>query len=113
MTATNFDELVVPMAWEAPHAVLLDWYRRLELSMHAYLASRGRKFRNGPKTEAVIAADPLLGAEVADRCRALRELRNEHAHEWHTLQPGDAVVAARECLWIIGCLMQREDVPCT
>ena len=65
MPATNFEQFLSAIAEEAPHAVVLDWYRRLELTIRAYLATRGLDFEDGPGAERVIAADPFLGADCS------------------------------------------------
>ena len=109
MPATNFDELVLPMAEEAPHAVLLDWYRRIELAERDYLASRGVAFSDGPAAERIVAADPNLGTPVAISLARLRGLRNRHTHGWHPLAPTEAVAVAREALSLIGRLMRGSD----
>ena len=57
MAATNFDEYVSAMVEESPHAVVLDWYRRLELAIQAYLADRQIQYALGRRAEAVIGRD--------------------------------------------------------
>jgi hypothetical protein len=109
MTALNFDELVVPMADEAPHAVVLDWYRRLELAIGDYLASRHFSHRTGRAAENVLAADVLLGEEVATAIAALREIRNRVAHGPHPISASEAVTFAREALSLIGRLWLASD----
>lgn len=109
MTANNFDELVVPMSEETPHAVILDWYRRLELMIRHYLTSRYLSYTNGPAAERVIARDALLGADVASAIKELRWFRNEIAHESQSLTPARAVAFARESLDLIGQLGSAED----
>jgi hypothetical protein len=113
MRATNFDELVLPMAEEAPHAVVLDWYRRLEMTIRSYLASRGANFRNGPDAEQVIAADPLLGAATAEAIAELRTVRNRIAHAWEPFASADSVMFARKALVLIGQIMRAQDAPAT
>src|SRR5258706_12732874 len=109
MTANNFDEFVIRMADEAPHAVILDWYRRLELMIRDYLTSRRLSYQNGPYAEAVIAHDVSLGVEVASEIKRLRWFRNEIAHGSHALTSGQAIAFARDALDLIGQLWRAED----
>lgn len=109
MTANNFDEFVIPMAEEAPHAVVLDWYRRLELMIRDYLTSRRLSHRNGPDAESVIARDAFLGADVASAIEKLRLFRNRIAHRTQALTPPQAVTFARESLHMTGRLWTAED----
>lgn len=107
--ATTFDELILPIAQEAPHALVLDWYRRLELTLRSYLASRGLRFHDGPRAEAEIATDPLLGATIAAMAASLRTTRNRLAHGWAPITPADAETFARSAFAIMGKLMRAED----
>jgi hypothetical protein len=109
MTANNFDEFVIPMADEAPHAVILDWYRRLELMIRDYLTARQLLYQNGPCAERVIAQDAFLGAGVANEIKQLRWFRNEIAHGSQALTSAQAVAFARDSLDLIGRLWRAED----
>lgn len=109
MTASNFEEFVTSMAEEAPQAVVLDWYRRLELMIRDYLTFRRFSYRNGPDAERVIARDALLGADVASAIKRLRWLRNQTAHGSQALTSAQAVAFARESLDLIGRLWRAED----
>ena len=109
MAATNFEELVAAIAEEAPHALVLDWYRRLELTVRSYLAARGMAYSNGPAAESIIAADPRLGHDVARELSRLRVLRNTHTHGWQALIPLDAVQYARAAFALMGCVMRAEN----
>ena len=113
MTVTNFEEFLSAVAEEAPHAVVLDWYRRLELTVRAYLATRGLEFQNGPAAERVIAADPLLGPDCAAAIEGLRTVRNAHTHGWEPLTPAEAKVFARGALRLIGHVMRADDAHAT
>ena len=109
MTASNFDEFVLPKAEEAPHAVVLDWYRRLELTIRGYLASRNVSYHNGSEAENVIAGDALLGVEFATQIRELRCVRNRIAHESVSMTPAEAVSIARQALSLIGRVLRAQD----
>jgi hypothetical protein len=108
MAATNFDELVSAIAEEAPHAVVLDWYRRLELAIRAYLATRGLEFRDGPTAERIIAADPLLGPDAATSIAELRKVRNALTHGWEPYTTAEAMAFAREAFRLMGHVMRAE-----
>lgn len=104
MAATNFEDFVQSIAEEAPHAVILDWYRRLELMIRDYVASRGIRYRNAMHAEAVVQADILLGTAVAEAAARLRHFRNEVAHTPNVVTSVQAVAFARESLALIGQL---------
>src|SRR5438552_17640553 len=97
------------MAEEAPHAVVLDWHRRLELMIRDYLTSRRLYYQNGPYAEGVIAQDVFLGAEVATEIKRLRRFRNKIAHGSHSLISVHAIAFARDSLDLIGWLWRAED----
>jgi hypothetical protein len=110
MTATNFEEFVKSMTEEAPHAVVLDWYRRLELMMRDYLASRGLRYRNGKHAASVAKGDPLLGVNVASVVDSLRLIRNQVAHTSQGVTAGDATKFARQSLTLIGQFWHAKDL---
>jgi hypothetical protein len=109
MAATNFDEYVSAMVEESPHAVVLDWYRRLELAIQAYLADRQIQHALGRRAEAVIGRDALLGSSVATKLAELRTVRNAVAHTAHSVSTETAIVFARECFSLIGVLGKAQD----
>jgi hypothetical protein len=113
MSATNFDELVILVAEEAPHALVLDWYRRLEQTMRDYQALRGITFSNGRSAERVIAADAQLGPVVAASIAELRATRNRLAHEWEPFAPADAEAFARRAFALMGQIMRPQVAPAT
>lgn len=113
MQATNFVELVLPMAEESPRAVVLDWYSRLECMIRDYLVSRRLKFRSGPEAEAAIAADAVLGPELAQAIASLRTVRNRVAHGTPPLAPEEAVAFASQALSLIGRLGRAQDAKAT
>lgn len=110
MIAVNFEEYVLAMAEEAPHAVILDWYRRLELMIRDYVRSRGVGFCGGPEAERVIASDSLPGADISNAIAALRNVRNAVAHEAAMVSSEEAYVFARQALDLIGFLWQARDI---
>lgn len=111
MMATNFEEYIFKMAEEAPHAVVLDWYRRLELMVRSYLESRAIHCRSGYAAEGVIARDALLGRNVATAIANLRTVRNGVAHTGDSVSFDTAVAFARDCFSLIGVLWKAQDAP--
>ncbi|MFL5481822.1 MAG: hypothetical protein ACJ8AK_06500 [Gemmatimonadaceae bacterium] len=109
MTATNFDDYVSVMADEAPHALVLDWYRRLELTVRDYLAARGIECRVGRSAEAVIGNDRLLGSQIATEIGDLRRVRNSVAHSAGPVERDNAVAYARQCSSMIGVIWKAQD----
>jgi hypothetical protein len=109
MIATNFEEFIHKMAQEAPHSVVLDWYRRLDLAVRDYRkAMKGqREPRNTSKS--LIARDALLGRNVANEIAALRATRNEVAHTGIAVSADEAVAYARQCFALIGVVGRAQD----
>src|SRR5229473_1007843 len=67
----------------------LDWWRRLELTLGEYAASRGlTAHARGPLRDA-ISQDPQLGPEIAATLLRLRQRRNAVAHEPDQQVSGD------------------------
>src|SRR5256714_11652976 len=109
MMATNFEEFVHKMAEEAPHSVVLDWYRRLDWTVRGYgnTTRVHREPREG--AELMIARDPLLGGGVANELAALRTLRNEVAHTALAVSSETAITYAHQCFAMIGLIMKAQD----
>src|SRR5687767_1716548 len=93
--ARNFSELMAALASEAPHAVVLDWFRRLELATNDYRLAHGITARD---FETFLNADPLAGPSAVSSYRRLRALRNEVAHRPTSLTEEQAVLFAGEAL---------------
>ena len=107
--ATNFEEYIFKMAEEAPHAVVLDWYRRLELMVRSYLETRAIHWRSAYAAESVIARDALLGSNVAAAMSKLRTARNGVAHTGDHVSFDTAIGFARDSFSLIGVLLQAQD----
>jgi len=89
----------------APPALVLDWWRRVDLALADYFHSFGEK--RPPRRheeERRIATDPRLGPKVASVLSKLRRTRNTIAHEATTLAAADAAAYAEASLWTIGKL---------
>ena len=113
MIATNFEEFIAVIGDEAPQALVLDWYQRLERSERAYLAAQGIAFNNGPQAERIIAQDQNAGTQLAESVAKLRHTRNEVAHGSITLSADEAKAFAREAFAAIGVLGKAEDAHAT
>jgi hypothetical protein len=109
MAATNFEEYLSVMVEESPHALVLDWHRRLELAIQAYVESHKISHARGRRAESIIARDPLLGSGVASKLAELRTLRNSVAHTGNPVSEETATGFARECFSLIGVLGRAQD----
>ena len=109
MAATNFDAYIRVMVEESPHAVVLDWHRRLELAIQAYLNGRDINRARGRRAESIIGRDALLGTDVAAKLAQLRKLRNSVAHTGDLVSSETAIGFARECFSLIGVLGKAQD----
>jgi hypothetical protein len=109
MMATNFEEFVHKIAEEAPHLVILDWYRRLDFAVRDY--RKAVRVRMAPREtqEAMIARDPLLGTIVAKQLTVLRTTRNKVAHTGITVSSDTAIAYARQCFALIGVIGKAQD----
>lgn len=108
LTFKTFAEYVDVVGRNAPHALVLDWGRRLDLALGDYFQSLGEKrpiTRN--QEEKRIADDLQLGPEVAAALSHLRRSRNAVAHKQIVLATSDASAFAEATLRIIGKLAGR------
>lgn len=105
LTFRTFGEYVDVVARNAPHALVLDWWRRVDLALLDYFKSLGEK---RPLThddaERRIAEDSQLGPEVASTLSQLRRARNAIAHEETMLANASAAAYAETALRMIGKL---------
>jgi hypothetical protein len=104
--ATTFEEYVQALAIESPHALILDWWGRLELAINEYFEVYGVAVRSfALSKEQAMAADPRLGSEVTAQIRELRLARNKVAHEKRKpISVDEATQYAQksnELIWII------------
>lgn len=107
--ATNFEEYIFKLPEESPHAAVLDWYRRLEVTIRSYVKSRGILWRSAYAAESAIASDALLGSNVATAIANLRRVRNGVAHTGDCVSFDTAVAFARDSFSLIGVLLQAQD----
>ncbi len=107
--ATNFNDYVALMAANSPHALVMDWWRRLDLALREYVALRQVVGpRNRRAMEEAVSLDRALGSGFADCIRRLRLLRNQVAHEpiYHQSSE-DATGYARHAFTLIAALGRR------
>ena len=108
LTLTTFTKYVDVVGRNAPHALVLDWWRRLDLALGDYFQSLGEKRPlNRTVEERRIAHDPRLGPAVASSICQLRRTRNAIAHEQIMLATSDAAAFAEAALRMIGKLALR------
>src|SRR5256885_5593374 len=80
--ATTFSEYADILARNAPHALILGEWRRLDRAIDEYYARRGKERPSKPsQIEADVARDPLLGLEASCQLRGVRGVRNPLTHE--------------------------------
>ena len=103
--ATNFNDYVAVISVNSPHAPVMDWWRRLDLTLHEYAAALGKVVTpNRAIEQAVPLNDPALAACI----RGLRHRRNQVTHESvYNLSSEDAAAYAREAFSLIGTLARR------
>jgi hypothetical protein len=90
--------MVSVLALNNPHALVLDWWRRLERAIDYYFSSRRLPRPAAIEAEAAIANDPGLGPAVAAEIRQLRRTRNAVAHEEpQPIPPDQAAAYATKC----------------
>ncbi len=78
----TFEEMASVLALNTPHALVLDWWRRLDRGIDDYFRGRGlQRPSSRAGVERALEADPQLGPEVAAQIRVLRRVRNVVAHE--------------------------------
>jgi hypothetical protein len=104
--ATTFEECIQILAIESPHALILDWWGRLELAINEYFEVYGIAIRSSvPSKEQAMGNDPRLGPEITAHLRELRLIRNKVAHEKRKpISVDDATKYAQkadELIWII------------
>ncbi len=108
--ATNFNDYVALMAANSPHALVMDWWRRLDLALCEYYHALRQVVRPGNRRaiEEAVSLDLALGPGFADCIRRLRLLRNQVAHEpiYHQ-SPEDATGYARHAFTLIAALGRR------
>lgn len=115
--ATSFPEFVDWSATNAPHATVLDWWRRLDSAIRYYFSEHlhSNVPRDRAEQERQIELDPALGREAACMARCLRLIRNEVAHEDPTPISREQAVAyaqhAHRLIWALGLRCPVSQLP--
>lgn len=104
--ATTFEEHVQVLATESPHALILEWGRRLELAVKNYGTVLGVPEGPWKKYMKALLKDAWVGQEVCSEIRHLRKRRNVVAHEAPKCIPSDEAVQyarmAENIVWLLG-----------
>ena len=98
----TFEEMVSVLAVNNPHALILDWWRRLDRAIDEYCSMHAvqRKL-----WMSVLADDPNVGKEMVNQIDVLRRRRNEIAHEkTKPVAPDEAAEYAKKVLDLIWLL---------
>jgi hypothetical protein len=103
---TTFEEYVEVMVIESPHALILDWWHRLELAINEYFEVYGMAVQGEiPSKEKSMGADSRLGLGITAQIRELRLIRNKVAHEkTKPISVDDATQYAQkacELIWVL------------
>jgi hypothetical protein len=112
LTFTTFTEYVDVVGRDAPHALVLDSWRRLDLAVGDYFQALGEKRpHTRSEEERRIADDLQLRPEVAASLSQLRRFRNTVAHEQIMVAPSEAAAFAEAALRMVGKLAVRSSTP--
>lgn len=81
--AKNLNDYVALMAANSPHALVMDWWRRVDLALDDYGTARRPvvDHENRDAIEKAVSEDEALGPAVAELIRRLRLMRNQVAHD--------------------------------
>lgn len=102
--AGTFSDYAAWMAVNCPHALVMDFWRRLEFVLREYSNNRGRTSATLPEIERMLGEDDNLGREVHGLVSGLRRLRNRVAHEPGVVAPDDAIQFAQEALRLVAAI---------
>ena len=104
--ANNFNDYLALMSVNSPHALVMDWWRRLELTLREYAAALGQVVRSRDR-RAIEKAVSLNDAALTTCIRGLRHRRNQVTHKSCYVSSEDATAYAREAFRVIGTLARR------
>lgn len=100
----TFYEMASVLALNTPHALVLDWWRRLDRAIDDYFRARGlQRPLSRAAIERTLENDPDFGPEVAAQVRALRHFRNGVAHHEISQMTVEEAFAYAEGAWQLGC----------
>jgi len=109
--STTFEEHIGILASESPCALVLEWGRRLEISVKSF--GRVVGLSEGPwgKYMKALLNDRLVGGEISSEITRLRNMRNKVAHEPpNGIASHDAMEFARKAEKIVWFLAKVQDV---
>ena len=108
----TFDQMVAVLARNTPHALVQDWWSRLEGVIRRYCVTRGAKW--GTPIFTLIGQHlthhPGASPDLLQEIHAMRKLRNTIAHGDAPLITADEAAAFATRAWKIGWhLLEHED----
>lgn len=104
--AKTFNDHVALMSVNSPHALVMDWWRRLDLTLHEYAAALGQVVRSRDRRP-IEEAVSLNDAALATCIRRLRQRRNRVTHKSCYVSSEDAAAYAQEAFSLIATLARR------
>jgi hypothetical protein len=105
----TFNEIVGVMAVNAPHALILGEWRRIERAIDEYCSMHDVRRKSWMN---VLTDDPKVGQEVVEQINALRLRRNEIAHrKTKPIEPDEAAEYAKKVLDLIWLLADTQLTP--
>lgn len=88
----TFQSMVERMAAEDSAAVVLGWWRRVEMVLAYYTVSyHGAKISTAARAEKQIILDGRVSGDRIQRLRSLRRIRNKVAHQSEHVSSMDAI----------------------
>jgi hypothetical protein len=98
----NFRSMVERMAAEDPAAVVLGWWRRVEMALTYYtVAYHGKRTRTAALAEEQLSVDGRVSSGCIRGLRALRLVRNKVAHQCERVSSDAAILFATDALDLI------------
>lgn len=102
----TFQSMIGRMAAEDPAAVVLGWWRRVEMVLAYYTVSyHGARMSIAARAERQIMVDGRVSANCSERVQSLRRIRNKVAHQSECVSSMDAISfasGALDVIWEIG-----------
>lgn len=102
----TFHEMTSVLAENAPHALVLDWWRRMEGALAYFtIAHYGQRFDTSYEALSWLESDTRLGPHIVQALHGLRRIRNAVAHGPRIhIAPEDATLYATLALHLIGII---------
>jgi hypothetical protein len=107
----TFDEMTAVLAENVPHALVQDWWSRLEATIRDICARCGAGPRENISTiiDRHLSRHPAASAELIRELHVMRELRNRCAHGEAPPLTADEARAFAHRAWTIGCDLATKD----